>query len=77
MEYGGKAISKVHDKFTSGELKEGAIHMGESISTTAKSLWHKITSTVDTLKAKELQEEIAETEKKESKEPESLPEKKE
>lgn len=54
--FGGKVFSKIQNKFTSGQMKEGAVHIKESISTNLKGLWHSLSKKGDN-SIQELKEE--------------------
>lgn len=52
-ELGGKAYDKVHDKITSGELKEDAKKAAEKISQGAKDFWGFMKGKIEEMSSKE------------------------
>lgn len=52
-EYGSKAYGAVHQKVTSGELKEDAKKAGEKINETAKGIWNFMKSKYKELEKKD------------------------
>lgn len=48
--YGVMAFDKVHHKVTSGELKQDAKKVADTVSTKAKDLWSFMSSKIDELK---------------------------
>ena len=48
--YGKKAYTKVHDKVSSGELKEDAKKAADKVGETAKAIWGFIKTKVDEVK---------------------------
>ena len=64
-EFGGKTINSIQEKLSNVEIKEGAKHVGEQISTKAKGIWEVFSTKVGELREKKEESDVKIEEKKE------------